>query len=136
MVTMLVGYPLFMNPIVVQIEELFKSSPDRELRTRLCVRLTMVALTLLVALIIPYFYEIIVLTGSITTNMMCMIFPVAYYLKSVANERAAGKYDNAPSLVMTSLIALALVQGLLVMTVGVYYGALDLGDAIERGQEL
>lgn len=136
MVTMLVGYPLFMNPIVVQIEELFKSSPDRELRTRLCVRLTMVSLTLLVALIIPYFYEIIVLTGSITTNMMCMIFPVAYYLKSIANARAAGKSDSAPSLIMTSLIALAVVQGLLVMTVGVYYGALDLGDAIERGQEL
>lgn len=136
MVTMLVGYPLFMNPIVVRIEELVKSSPDREFRTRLGVRLTMVALTLLVALTIPYFYEIIVLTGSITTNMMCMIFPVAYYLKSVANERAAGKYDNAPSLAMKSLIVLAMMQGLLVMTVGVYYGALDLGDAIERGQEL
>lgn len=134
-VTLMVGYPLFLNPIVTRIEALLNSSPGRELPTRLGVRLTMAGLTLFVALTIPYFYEIVHLTGAVTTNTMCMLLPVAYYVKSVANERAAGKLDNTPSTIIKCLIVLTLTQGLLVMLVGVYYGVLDLAEAIERGGE-
>jgi len=134
LVTIGVGYPLFMNPMVVFIEAMFKSdNPSRELPTRLLVRISMVAGTMIAALTIPYFYEIVLLTGAISANFMCVILPASYYLKSVQNEKEAGKTPPPIGGLLGAAIVVALMQGTIVMIVGVYYGVIDLMDAIEAG---
>jgi len=129
LVTIMVGYPLFMNPMVVYIQQVLPRDWS-ELPTRLVVRLSMATLTLISALSIPYFYEIVLLTGAVSANFMCVILPVAYYWKSWQNESSAGNFANAPVPLLKVMIAVALLQGVVVMAAGVYYGVLDLQEAI------
>lgn len=132
-VTILVGYPLFLNPVVVLVQNMLPHNPEYEVPTRYTVRLVMAGLTLVAALIIPYFYEIVLLTGAVSANLMCVILPVGYFLRLMSKAKAAGT-EVSFELWLIPFMIIAVIQGIFVMIVGVYIGVLDLQAAINAGR--
>lgn len=128
LVTIVVGYPCFLNPIAVAVEKWIQAPEEREMPARVAVRLSIAGASLLSALVLPFFYEVVSVTGAVTANSMCVLFPILFFCRILMLRNPTGipkRYYllNGPSIV-------ACVYGLNIMAVGVYYSCQDLANAV------
>lgn len=130
LVTILVGYPIFLNPISVTIEKWLNPNAERETATRIATRLAIAGSSLFCALVLPFFYQIVSVTGAVTANSMCVIFPICFFCGLVVKRHPEGIPRRYFMLALPITIAFA--YGLSIMGIGVYFSCKDLAKAVEE----
>ncbi|XP_014496665.1 amino acid transporter AVT1D-like [Vigna radiata var. radiata] len=104
-VTPLAKYALTLLPIALSIEELATSPRLRCHAMSVLVRTTLVILSLLVALYIPYFGSLMALIGSFLSILVALIYPCACFLKL-----HRGRLSNAEITICGIIIVVGLIS--------------------------
>ncbi|TKY66005.1 Vacuolar amino acid transporter 1 [Spatholobus suberectus] len=110
-VTPVAKYALTLMPIALSIEELATSPRLRCHAMSVLVRTSLVILSLLVALFIPYFGSLMALIGSFMSILVAIIYPCACFLKLQSGRLS--------TIEITSCV-LIIVVGLVCASVGTY----------------
>lgn len=128
LVTIVVGYPCFLNPIAVAVEKWIQAPEEREMPTRVAVRLSIASASLFSALVLPFFYEVVSVTGAVTANSMCVLFPILFFCRLLRLKNPMGIPKRY--YLLMGPIFVACCYGLNIMAVGVYFSVQDLADAV------
>ncbi|XP_028759617.1 amino acid transporter AVT1H [Neltuma alba] len=109
-ITPMTKYALEFAPLAIQLQHRLPSSMRN--RSRMMIRSTVGSVLLLVilalALSVPYFEDVLCLTGSLLTVFISLIFPCAFYTKI-----CWGQMSNTVLAFNSCLIALGLVLGVM-----------------------
>lgn len=125
-----VSYPLFMNPVCVTFERVTgigAMPPQRELTFRVAFRSALVAFTLLVAYSVPYFKQVVDITGALTVTLMCSVLPGAFFWKLTQKATKAGREAEEMQTGMKVAIGFVVIYGAcFVLPLGLFFGIQDL----------
>ncbi|KAM3724143.1 Vesicular GABA transporter [Dirofilaria immitis] len=91
----------------------------------LCLRIILVLMTLMMAMSVPYLIELMGLVGNITGTMLSFIWPAMFHLKlkGACVKECDRKFDK-----------FIIGAGICLMTIGLYFSALELIQAIHYGE--
>uniref|UniRef100_A0A0R3RJC4 Aa_trans domain-containing protein n=1 Tax=Elaeophora elaphi TaxID=1147741 RepID=A0A0R3RJC4_9BILA len=92
----------------------------------LCLRIILVLMTLMIAMSVPYLIELMGLVGNITGTMLSFIWPAMFHLK--LKEAYAKESDRKFDKFIIGI-------GIFLMTVGLYFSALELIQAIRYEEQ-
>jgi solute carrier family 32 (vesicular inhibitory amino acid transporter) len=106
----LMKYALIVMPISNAIEEWFQFSKFRYLS--IIIRTILVVSTTVVALIVPFFAEVVALTGSLLSSTATMVLPCLCYLQITKTYKKLGLHSIA--------CVVILITGILIATFGTY----------------
>ncbi|KAK7373758.1 hypothetical protein VNO80_07178 [Phaseolus coccineus] len=104
-VTPLTKYALTLLPIALSIEELATSPRLRCHAISVLIRTTLVILSLLVALYIPYFGSLMALIGSFMSILVALIYPCACFLKLHTGRLSNGEIANCSFIIVVGTIS-------------------------------
>jgi len=127
---LLVAYPLPLNPMCLALENftgINKLSSRLELMLRLPLRSLLVLSTVLIALIIPYFGDLMGLLGSLAAGVLAFIFPPVFYYTL---SKRVNQPVSTPKLILMGSVCCV---GIIASVVGTVYSLIDLIDHLGQG---
>ncbi|KAK4488173.1 hypothetical protein RD792_003915 [Penstemon davidsonii] len=122
LITPITKYALIISPIAKALEE--KLNVDGRRRISLMIRSTLVIITAIMALVIPFFEYVMAFIGAFLGISASILFPCVCYLKIVKASRHLG--------VELIFIAIVIVVGLFVGSIGTYISIRDIVNRIHK----